>query len=245
MPLLDYHIDTRLIKATHEALMRYFGNTSAICCPRNSIAMSRQRKTRGVKPHAEGALRIIGGRYRGSKLGYAGDPRVRPMKDRVRESVFNLVGPSIRGKHAVDLFAGTGALGLEAISRGARKATLVECHFPTARIVAENVKTLAVEDRVEVVTADVFVWAERFACASDLPQVVFCSPPYRFYQERAGEMLKLIGTFVERAPADSIMVVEASQEFDCGQLPQPDAWDVRTYPPAVIALLRLAGRSGQ
>lgn len=201
--------------------------------------MSRHRKRGRAGTHAEGPLRIIGGRYRGSKLRYAGDPRVRPMKDRVREAVFNLVGPSIRGKHAVDLFAGTGALGLEAISRGARAATLVECHFPTARIVTENVNRLGVADRVELVTADVFVWAQRFAPQGDAPLAVFCSPPYRFYQERRSEMLALIGTFIERATAESIIVVEAGQDFDFAQLPQSDAWDVRTYPPAVIALLRL------
>ena len=59
-------------------------------------------------------LRIIGGRLRGRKLHYSGDLRTRPMKDRLREAIFNLIGPAIRGKHAVDLFAGTGALALEA-----------------------------------------------------------------------------------------------------------------------------------
>ena len=55
---------------------------------------------------------------------------MRPMKNRVREALFNLIGPSIKGKHAIDLFAGTGALGLEAISRGAVSATLTEQHYP-------------------------------------------------------------------------------------------------------------------
>ena len=64
-------------------------------------------------------LRIIGGTFRGRKLEYAGDMRVRPMKDRVRESVFNLVGTDVKGKFVLDLFGGTGAVCLEAISRGA------------------------------------------------------------------------------------------------------------------------------
>src|SRR5205823_2176218 len=75
-------------------------------------------------------LRIIGGRMRGRKLVYGGDQRTRPMKDRTREAVFNLLGPGVTGTHAIDLFAGTGALGLEAISRGAESATLIEQHFP-------------------------------------------------------------------------------------------------------------------
>src|SRR6478736_322408 len=77
-------------------------------------------------------LRIVGGTLRGRKLQYSGDVRTRPMKDRVREAVFNLLGPQVAGSHAIDLFAGTGALGIEAISRGATKATFIERHLPTA-----------------------------------------------------------------------------------------------------------------
>ena len=64
-------------------------------------------------------LRIIGGQFRGRKLQYSGDPRVRPMKDRVREAVFNLVGPDVRATHAIDLFAGTstGSKGRERFTR--------------------------------------------------------------------------------------------------------------------------------
>src|SRR6186713_2214397 len=83
-------------------------------------------------------LRIIGGTLRHRKLQYSGDLRTRPMKDRVREAVFNLLGPQIKGTHAIDLFAGTGALGLEAVSRGASRATLIERHLPTAKLIEQN-----------------------------------------------------------------------------------------------------------
>ncbi len=66
-------------------------------------------------------LRIIGGVHRGRKLEYSGDPRTRPMKDRVREAVFNLLGPDVAGKYVIDLFAGTGALGLEALESRRRR----------------------------------------------------------------------------------------------------------------------------
>ncbi|MDB4778044.1 RsmD family RNA methyltransferase [bacterium] len=65
-----------------------------------------------------GKLRIVGGRFRGRQIEYHGDPRTRPMKDNVREALFNLVGGWVPGKAVIDLFAGTGAVGLEAISRG-------------------------------------------------------------------------------------------------------------------------------
>ncbi len=88
-------------------------------------------------------LRIIGGKFARRRLKYTGDPRTRPMKDRVREALFNLVGPSVIDAHAIDLFAGTGALGLEALSRGAARATFVERHYPTAATIKENIATLA------------------------------------------------------------------------------------------------------
>ena len=76
--------------------------------------------SRRTSPEVVG-LRIVGGRFRGRKLLYSGDFRTRPMKDRLREAVFNLVGPAVAGMHAIDLFGGTGALGLEALSRGAAR----------------------------------------------------------------------------------------------------------------------------
>ena len=80
------------------------------------------------------------------------------MKDRLREAIFNLIGPAIRGRHAVDLFAGTGALALEALSRGAEHATMIEQHHPTANIIRQNIATLAVQQQADVVPANVFIW---------------------------------------------------------------------------------------
>src|SRR5215468_6014297 len=96
-------------------------------------------------------LRIIGGSLRGRKLQYSGDVRTRPMKDRVREAVFNLLGPQVAGNHAIDLFAGTGALGLEAISRGAAKSTFIERHLPTSNLIKRNAAALGVAEQINVV----------------------------------------------------------------------------------------------
>ena len=127
----------------------------------------RHSKISGKLPAPRGTARpvvgfgIIGGRFRGRKLHYSGDPRTRPMKDRLREAIFNLVGPIRPNTHAWDLFAGTGALGLEALSRGAARATLVEQHYPTADIIRQNIAALGVAEQAEVVTGSVFVWWPR------------------------------------------------------------------------------------
>ena len=99
----------------------------------------RPPKSRGKSANTSDAgreteLRIIGGNFRGRKLRYHGDPVVRPMKHRVREAIFNLISTESDGAHAIDLFAGTGALGLEAISRGAEpgpRSSSATCPPPT------------------------------------------------------------------------------------------------------------------
>jgi 16S rRNA (guanine966-N2)-methyltransferase len=163
------------------------------------------------------------------------------MKDRVREAVFNLVGPRIVGKLAIDLFAGTGAIGLEALSRGAVRAVLIERHFPTAAIIRRNAASLGAEELCEVLPADTFIWARRELPPVGPPWVVFCSPPFEFYASRREEMLELISRMWEAAPASSVLVVEADEQFDFATLPQRDAWDVRAYPPAVVGVTERRG----
>ena len=194
------------------------------------------RSGRGADRREPVGLRIIGGTMRGRKLHYSGDLRTRPMKDRLREAIFNLLGPAIVGKHAIDLFAGTGALGFEALSRGAARATLIECHHPTAALVRRNAEELGVADAVEVVAANVFSWFRRRPDLGSEPWSVFCSPPYDFYVERADEMLGLLAGLIEASPPGSLFAVEADARFDFARLPEPQAWDVRVYRPAVVGV---------
>jgi 16S rRNA (guanine966-N2)-methyltransferase len=169
------------------------------------------------------------------------------MKHRTRESIFNLVSTECEGHHALDLFAGTGALGLESLSRGAVKATFIEKHVPSARIVEANIRSLGVEDRSTLLTTSAFLWAKRdleAAASENTPWLVFCSPPYVFFQERQAEMLDLIGRIRDQAPVGSILLVEADDQFDFELLrgdaagKEYSAWDVRAYAPAVVGVRR-------
>lgn len=186
-------------------------------------------------------LRIVGGTLRGRSIEYSGDLRTRPMKDRVREAVFNLLGPGVKGTLAIDLFAGTGALGIEAISRGASRAIFIERRFPTADLIRKNLASLGVGDRGDVSAADTFLWFRMNQVPTTLPWVIFCSPPYDFYVEREAEMVGLLQYLYDLAPPGSLFAVECDERFPLDRLPQSSSWQVRTYPPAVIAILRLAG----
>ncbi len=203
----------------------------------------RKRKPPSTQlPANPSEVRIIGGKWRRRKLVYHGDPVTRPMKDRVREAVFNLIGPSVVGTHALDLFAGTGALGLEALSRGALRATFLERHFPTARAIQDNIRALEANDMAEVLPGDTFLWVRRLTAARDFddshPWTVFCSPPWDYYVDRKADLLEIIEKILAIAPPGSVVAVESDDRFDPAELPNHEQWNVRPYPPAVIALRR-------
>jgi 16S rRNA (guanine966-N2)-methyltransferase len=218
--------------------------------------MARKRKNTDrshARPDAvvgerDAEVRIIGGTFRGRRLLYHGDPVVRPMKHRTREAIFNLISTECTGRHAIDLFAGTGALGLEALSRGAASATFIEKHVPSARIVEENIRTLGVVDRTTLLVTSAFLWAKRdlpspeSAPPADRPWLVFCSPPYAFYSERQLEMLELVGRIQQHVPPTSILIVEAEEGFDFGLVTSRHSdrneWNIRAYAPAVIGIWR-------
>lgn len=184
--------------------------------------------------------RIVGGELRGRKLAYSPGERTRPMKDRVRETLFDLLGPPVAGTIAIDLFAGTGALGFEAVSRGASRAIFVERHFPTADAIRRSARGLGVADRIDVRSGDVLLWPKRMPeLDRSAPWIVFVSPPWRFFEEGSverGPLLGLVEAMVAAAPAGSTVVVESDTSFDRSALPQPDAWRTRPMPPASLHL---------
>jgi 16S rRNA (guanine966-N2)-methyltransferase len=132
-----------------------------------------------------GEVRIVGGRWRGSKLPVADRDGLRPTSDRVRETVFNWLQPIVPGARVLDLFAGSGALGLEALSRGARAATLIERDRELAASLRATLERLRRGDppdldcSAEVVQADALGWLAvpptDPACRYD---IVFLDPPF-------------------------------------------------------------------
>lgn len=193
------------------------------------------------QPSADvGKLRIIGGTFRGRQIDYSGDPVTRPMKDITREACFNLVGGFMEGKAVFDLFAGTGAVGLEAISRGASRAYMIERHIPTVRIVHSNVQLLEVESKAEVVSSDTFFWVRQFlgdsASWPSEPWAVFCCPPYALFEEKRDELLIVLHSLVDVAPEGSLFLVESDDRFSPKDLPDSVAWQTRHYPPAFVSV---------
>ena len=121
-------------------------------------------------------LRIIAGEFKGRRLKTPATDKVRPTADRVREAWFSILQRSISGARVLDLFAGSGALGFEALSRGAVAAEFVETHRSSLAVLKANAAALKVEDRVTIHRVDALRFAERLQPGQY--DVAFADPPY-------------------------------------------------------------------
>jgi 16S rRNA (guanine(966)-N(2))-methyltransferase RsmD len=157
-------------------------------------------------------VRIIGGEWRSRWLQFPASPGLRPTPDRVRETLFNWLGQDLTGQRCLDLFAGSGALGLEAASRGAQLAVLVERDPRVYRALEANVQALAAHT-VELVRADAL---EFLAADTRVYDVVFLDPPYAVRGQ--GPVLDAVRT---RLAPDARVYLESS-EF----VSPPVPWEV-------------------
>ena len=133
-------------------------------------------------------MRVIAGKYRSRVLIGPGAQRLRPTSDRLRETLFNVLGPSVADSLFVDLFAGTGAVGIEAISRGARETIFVESSAKAARLIRENLKTLDILSGAELIEAPVLRGLEKMATRHLLADFIFLDPPY----ENTGNYIEVL-----------------------------------------------------
>ena len=123
-------------------------------------------------------MRIIGGKFKGRKLRSVRGIRTRPTADRTREAIFNIIAFQVQDLRVLDLFAGTGALGIEALSRGAQSAVFIDNSNSALSILRENLAGLSVESSTRVIQWDL---AANLNCLLSMPQafdLVFMDPPY-------------------------------------------------------------------
>ena len=198
-----------------------------------------QLPKKNIKPTK---LRIIGGSMRGRGVLYVGDRAIRPMKESLREAMFNIVGPAIKGRFAWDLFAGTGILAIESFSRGAAGAVAVERNRRFAQAIEKNAAAIGIgPEEVQVLCGDTFKvsptrMSEVAEDAPDTPWVVFFCPPYAMWMEETEALFDLLNTTARFAPPSSLLVVEADKFFDITTLPL-GPWDVRPKGNMTLAFL--------
>ena len=178
-------------------------------------------------------MRIIAGEHRGRLLKAPPGAGTRPMLDRVREALFATLGEHVEGAQVLDLFAGTGSLGLEALSRGAQSVRMVERDARVLRVLRDNVRALGAEARVEVVGGDALS-AASWGDESRALDLVFLDAPYPLLDagRSRGLVLEATGRLVsERLAPDGRLVLHAP----VGKLHEPE------FGPRVRARLREYG----
>ena len=185
-------------------------------------------------------LRIVAGQMGGRKIIYSGDPTIRPMKEKTRESVFSLLGGYLYETFAVDLFGGTGILAIESVSRGAVRGVIFELSRPAVATIVDNLKLLRLETQIEVHNIDTLRWLRSIEANTknwpQIPWVIYCCPPYRLWKEESQRLLAGVAELYAAAPAGSWLVCETEQDFDMAkELPDID-WDIRKYNPAYVAV---------
>jgi 16S rRNA (guanine966-N2)-methyltransferase len=167
-------------------------------------------------------LRVIAGDLRGRRLQAPPGLSTRPTADRVRESLFDLLGDIPEGARVLDVFAGSGALGIEALSRGARHAVFVEKSPTALRVLRENLAALALGDRATVVPGDAFVASPA---ARGPFELMLADPPYA-----AGLEARLVEALGPRLTGGGVLALEHAAESQAPEASEGLAiWKARRY----------------
>jgi 16S rRNA (guanine(966)-N(2))-methyltransferase RsmD len=173
-------------------------------------------------------VRIVAGALRGRRLDYKVDRDLRPMPDMVRQALFNILGDAVPERTFFDLFAGTGAVGIEALSRGAASAAFVERDARVAAAIIRHLQEFGIADRARVERVDVYRWVERWHFPPE-PVIVFLGPPYPDLANRAADLMHVVRVLQEKAAAASLLVLQSDRSFDPQLLPEAATWEHRIY----------------
>ncbi len=198
---------------------------------RQKIKQSSSRKpNRGKK----GGFRVIGGQWKGRKLSFIEVEGLRPSLDRVRETLFNWLQADVHGAKVLDLFAGSGALGIEALSRGAKWVQFVELNSKAAGQLANNLDLLGTEQS-SLITGDALKYIETNQEPFD---IVFLDPP--FHKGIAQEVIDLLSE-AKWLKEDTLIYLETEQDLE---LEIPDHWELLKDKKAGQLLYKLYQVSG-
>ncbi|MGD8377149.1 MAG: 16S rRNA (guanine(966)-N(2))-methyltransferase RsmD [Acidobacteriota bacterium] len=156
-------------------------------------------------------MRVIGGTLRGRPLRSLPGRDIRPTGDRVREALFNILQAEVAGSRFLDLFAGTGAVGIEALSRGAAAATFVEQRGSHAGLIRRNLEACGLAARARVVEGDVLEVLRRGADGAEPYALIFLDPPYEAFDLRRAALRRLPGSGL-LAPGGRIVAECPSRE---------------------------------
>jgi len=160
-------------------------------------------------------MRVIAGKFRSRQLKSIKGMALRPTSDKLRETLFNILGELVVDSRFVDLFAGTGAVGIEALSRGAREVIFVEKHPPAAAIIKKNLEALEIRKGARVLTSDVLQALRRLAeepAAAVRSEILFLDPPYADEEQYKNVLSFLSGSSL--LAENAVVIAEHQRKLD-------------------------------
>ncbi|WDP92138.1 MAG: 16S rRNA (guanine(966)-N(2))-methyltransferase RsmD [Desulfobacter sp.] len=179
-------------------------------------------------------MRIISGDCRGRKLTQIQGRDIRPTPDRVREALFNIIGPAIRGQRVLDLFAGTGAFGLEALSRGAEAAVFIDGAQSSCEVIKKNIQLCRMEERSTLLCHDLS--ARPLPAGLDAFDLIFMDPPYN--KGLPEQVLAKEGFINLLAPSGIVIVEQDFKESLALPLKSLDIYRQKKYSKTLVSFLR-------
>ena len=192
-------------------------------------------------------MRVIAGTYRSRILKSLKGLALRPTSDRLRETLFNVLAPTIAGSRFVDLFAGTGAIGIEALSRGAAEVVFIENHAPAVTLIRRNLESLGITSGVTLLAVDALrglaMLAARKNSGAPAFNHIFLDPPYAAAEDYS-RVLEFLGAADLLAPG-GIVIAEHRRNFDLPE--EPGAlrrFRVLKQGDAALSFYRLSGVQG-
>ncbi len=180
-------------------------------------------------------MRVISGKLKGRKLSTLKGMALRPTSDRVREAIFDILQDSVQGQRVLDLFAGTGAMGIEALSRGARSAVFVETSSRSLAVLKKNLEACRMEGEAEVIAGEAGTAIKNLGRRGEAFGLIFLDPPYG--KGLAREALHSLSR-EEILDSGGLVVAEHSPEEELDSVPLLERVDQRRYGRTLVSFFK-------
>jgi 16S rRNA (guanine966-N2)-methyltransferase len=173
-------------------------------------------------------IRIVAGTLRGRKVGCTVTPELRPTPQMVREAYFSILGNAIPDRQFIDIFAGTGVIGIEALSRGASKAHLIERDPQFAKDIEAHLRTFNLTRQAKLYRTDAYRWVAAWVAPKE-PVNVFLSPPFADLTDKTDDLLRVVQLLQAKVAEDSVIVVQTERDSPLDDAEMMRDWEKRHY----------------
>jgi 16S rRNA (guanine966-N2)-methyltransferase len=187
-------------------------------------------------------IRIVAGSLRGRKVVCNHSAELRPTPQMVREAFFSILGNAIPDRIFIDVFAGTGVVGMEALSRDAKQALFIERDFQLAQAIEQHLRGFGLSRQSKLYRTDAYRWIAAWQAPTE-PVNVFVSPPFPDLRERSEEFRKAVATLQDKVAPESVIVIQGERGSPLEDDPTMAGWEERRYGRNVLLLWQKEDRS--